>query len=70
MDGEKPGIWDVHAGSTDWTWDLLNHRESGKDPRAFKLTRGQHTLVIRSRESGTRIDRIVIQNHPSAEPPE
>lgn len=71
MDGAKPGVWDVHAWPDGWWWDLLNKRDDKNrrrnvDPRAFQLSRGRHTLTLKSRESDCRLDRIAISNSPHA----
>ena len=38
------------------------------DPPPFRLSKGTHSLVLKSRETGTRLDRIAITNYPY--PPE
>ena len=53
-----------------WHWGLVRDRNA-KDPVArekvrFALDRGQHALAIRNRESGTRIDAVVVVRADSA----
>ena len=53
-------LWDTAGGST-WGWDLVNNRD-GADPVVYSLGAGQHTLVIKHREDGAKLDRILITN--------
>ena len=74
MDGAGFRAWDVHAKSKAYCWNLLNlwHMKGRKlkrvDPLSFKLSKGTHSLVLKSREAGTRLDCIAITNYPY--PPE
>jgi len=71
MDGSNPAIWDVHADSAGWRWDMLNGRgpkrgtrSTRTDPREFRLSKGTHTLTLGSREPGTRLDRLCVSTNP------
>ena len=60
MDSGAYAIWDTVGGST-WGWDLVNNRDVA-DPVVYSLGAGQHTLVIKHREDGAKLDRILITN--------
>ncbi|MCK5255430.1 MAG: hypothetical protein KAQ81_05355, partial [Deltaproteobacteria bacterium] len=60
-DGEY-ALWDTLQGGTEtWVWDQVSDRGIA-DPVIFYLEMGVHTLVIKQREDGTKIDRILITN--------
>jgi len=50
-------LWHV-SQNNDWHWDDVH--ESGHDAYVFHLTEGMHKLEIIQRESGTKIDKVVI----------
>ena len=58
MDNGTEHLWDMQRFG-DWGWDLISDR-SGSDPSYFYLDEGLHTLKISKRETGARIDKIVI----------
>ena len=58
-------IWDTGQHET-WEWAKVNWRE--QNPLTFKLTRGEHTLIIWSREGDTRLDCIYMSTDPNATP--
>jgi len=62
---DKDKIWDTGQHET-WEWPKVKWRE--KDPLTFKLNRGQHTLIIWSREGDTRLDCIYMSTDPNASP--
>lgn len=71
IDGSADQIWDLPQPITTWTWDEANARE-GTDPSIFNLNVGTHTLNIKVRENGSRINQILITNttyNPAAQPP-
>jgi hypothetical protein len=39
-------------------WNRLNSR-GGADPVLFSLATGTHTLVVKQRENGARLDRLL-----------
>lgn len=58
-----------------WAWQTVHNRDesSGAAPekKTFPLESGPHTLQIRNRESGTRIDAIaIVKSGVAFEPPE
>ena len=62
MDGGAYTAWETQLGGTEtWVWDLVNQK-NGIDPIVYSLGGGQHTLIIKQREDGTKIDRILITN--------
>ena len=71
-DGEEE-IWDVpgrEKTSERWTWDPVSARRKGEpvNPVIFNLEPGRHTLRVRNRETGTRLDGILITNDLSYRP--
>ena len=66
MDSGAESLWDV-APSTNWTWDKVNHR-GGADPVVYNLKSGTHTLLIKQRENGTKLDGIVITKDMNTTP--
>ena len=58
VDGGPFTLWSTRISSV-WVWDQINH--SGvADPRLFSLAAGTHTLVVKQREDGARLDRLLI----------
>ncbi|MEW6299733.1 MAG: fibronectin type III domain-containing protein [Thermodesulfobacteriota bacterium] len=65
IDGDyaDAAMWDtVRSTSKEpWRWDQVNDR-SVADPALFELKAGVHTLHIKHREDGARIDQVLITN--------
>ncbi|GKT07881.1 Ig-like domain-containing protein [Desulforhabdus sp. TSK] len=54
--------WDTALGGTGaWIWDMASQR-SGAKPVVLHLEAGEHTLTLKQREDGTRLDQILITN--------
>jgi hypothetical protein len=51
-------LWDTQQ-SQSWVWDKVSNR-AGVDPVVYYLEAGEHTLIIKQREAGTKIDKILI----------
>jgi hypothetical protein len=54
-----------------WAWDVvsLRHVDDVRDsssPMVFRLEKGNHKLVVKHREGGTKLDRILITNQPNS----
>jgi len=70
FDEDQDDIWDcLYEGqSQDWTWDQVTWRGNGSydapqfDPVVFHLNSGTHTLIIKERESGTKLDKLLLTN--------
>ncbi len=66
IDIDQPeDIWDLQQGG--WTWDKVNKRD-GTDPVIFNISKGMNTLVIRTREVNSKLDKIFITSDLSARP--
>lgn len=52
--------WDTER-SDSWVWDKVGSKGSD-DPKIYHLEAGFHTLIIKQREDGTKIDQIIITN--------
>ncbi len=63
IDDGGDNIWEVEAGDH-WHWDAINDR-NGEDPVKFTLTEGLHTIKIKLREDGTKLDKMVLTNDES-----
>ncbi|MDH4232603.1 MAG: putative Ig domain-containing protein, partial [Nitrospirota bacterium] len=61
MDGGTYALWDTIVSGV-WAWDQVNNRGVA-DPVVYPLTAGQHTLIVKQREDGTKIDRILVTNN-------
>ena len=62
MDNEEYVLWDIRPGSEEtWIWNRVSKR-GVSGPVVYHLDAGLHTLVIKNRESGTGIDKILITN--------
>lgn len=60
MDDEVEDIWDISNSNT-WQWSEVNGRAFGGVKR-YDLDAGLHTLSIRGREGGAKLDRLVVTN--------
>jgi len=62
IDGGRERLSDFrrHGG---WAWDFVRDRYGGaneRDSSGFELSEGEHTLALRNREAGLRIDALAI----------
>jgi hypothetical protein len=51
----------VQTGSNSWVWDPASH-QGGGDAVVFTLAAGKHTLIIKQREDGTMLNKLLITN--------
>ena len=58
VDGGAYALWDTRK-SKSWVWDAVSNR-GGSDPIIYHLEAGEHTLIIKQREDGTKLDKILI----------
>jgi hypothetical protein len=76
VDGQAEMAWHTKPGGQDvWTWDVVSLRtpDDLRDPDAperYRLAAGPHTLKIKQREDGTKLDRILITNQVDLTDPE
>ncbi|MDZ7336677.1 MAG: GDSL-type esterase/lipase family protein [candidate division KSB1 bacterium] len=66
MDEQPEIVWHI-SGKYTWTWDQV-YVLNGEDPKIFHLTAGTHTLGIKNREWGSKLDKIIITNNLSFNP--
>jgi len=68
MDEQPEVVWHI-SGNYSWTWDQV-YEYNGDDPVVFHLTAGTHTLGIKNREWGSKLDKIIVTSdlsfHPSS----
>ena len=69
MDGTSEDVFDMaeNKWSSNWQWVKVNGRAGTGNPltlnpKLFSLTAGSHTLKIRGREVGFKVDKILITN--------
>jgi len=53
-------LWEIKVGKS-WHWDAANDR-NGSDPVTFALDKGKHTIKVKVREDGAKIDKILLTN--------
>jgi VCBS repeat-containing protein len=64
MDYAYPLTWHTALTAKDtWAWDQVTDN-SGAAPTVFTLEAGTHTLLIKQREDGTKLDSIMITTQP------
>jgi hypothetical protein len=62
MDGGEYYPWATQVAG-DWVWDqVTGNLYDGVEPVIFNLTAGEHTLIFKQREPGTKLDQILITN--------
>jgi hypothetical protein len=58
VDGGSQSTWDLTLSSK-WVWDKVSHR-GGANPVTYNLSAGKHTLLIKQREDGAKLDEFII----------
>lgn len=66
MDDQPEVAWHI-SGNYDWTWDQV-YELNGNNPVIFHLTAGTHTLGIKNREWGSKLDKVIITSDLSFNP--
>lgn len=62
VDGQADMVWNTLSGGQNvWTWDAVSNPNESS-PQQYWLAAGFHTLTIKQREDGTKLDSIVITN--------
>jgi arylsulfatase A-like enzyme len=61
VDNGPDYLWEIEQGKN-WHWDKVNDHKNKLDPVMFYLTSGIHTIKIKVREDGTKLDRILLTN--------
>jgi fibronectin type 3 domain-containing protein len=68
LDGSQEVVWHTNRGDqASWTWDVVSVRNlddvrDASAPHIYHLEAGEHTLTIKQREDGTKLDMVVITN--------
>lgn len=74
IDGQPDMVWYTRLSSGGvWTWDVISDRSysdtrDNSNPKVYHMEAGVHTLKIRQREDGTKLDTIVITNDINVTP--
>ncbi|MBN2458120.1 BNR-4 repeat-containing protein [Candidatus Woesearchaeota archaeon] len=58
IDDSGDKLWDMQSCSV-WQWDIVSDRGQ-EDPVKFYLTEGEHTLKVKKREDGAKLDKLVV----------
>jgi len=66
VDDNADNLWGVEIGEQ-WHWDTVNDRDIA-DPVKYMLTSGVHTISIKLREDGTKLDKMLLTNDPDFVP--
>jgi hypothetical protein len=53
-------LWEIEAGNY-WHWDKVNNKYVA-DPVKFDLIEGVHTIKVKLREDGTKLDKLLLTN--------
>jgi len=53
-------LWEIEVGNY-WHWDKVNDRNL-LDPVIFNLSKGKHTIKVKVREDGTKLDKMLLTN--------
>jgi hypothetical protein len=61
IDDGSNNLWEIEVGNY-WHWDVANDRDR-TDPVKFVLTKGVHTIKVKLREKGTKLDKLVLTNN-------
>ena len=69
LDGAEESRWNIRLSAKAWGWHFITPRAEKnmrhrKDTRAFHLAKGRHTLFLRNRERGVKLDCFAIANAP------
>ena len=67
-DDVNENTWGVNAPDNIWTWDAVNGRGAGGDPRIFELEEGIHMLRVWTRENDAWLDCIFMSTEQMAVP--
>lgn len=59
MDGGANYTWSISGEPTSWTWDKIN---------TYALNAGTHTVRVKQREDGTKLDQLWITNEVGGTP--
>jgi hypothetical protein len=62
---EPSNAWDVPQGT--WTWDRVSHRD-GPDPVIFEMSKGKNSIIVKTREANTKLDKMFLTTSSSARP--
>ena len=60
IDEELDNVWEIETGNQ-WHWDQVNSRNK-TILVIFTLNKGEHTIKIKLREDGTKLDKILLTN--------
>jgi len=67
-DDVNENTWDVDAPNLIWSWDPVEGRGAGGDPRVFEMEGGVHMLRIWTRENEAWLDCIFMSTDQMAVP--
>ena len=59
LDGGADYTWSISGNPTSWVWNEINH---------YTLGAGTHTISVKQREDGTKLDQLWITSEPNGSP--
>ena len=63
IDNGYDNLWEISSGNS-WHWDAVNFRDR-VDPVILTLFEGKHTIKVKLREDGTKLDKLLLTNDVS-----
>ena len=65
VDGQPAMTWHVLQGGDTWVWDVLTDRlfsdeRDSSNPNVYHFDVGPHSIEFIQRESGVKLDRLVL----------
>ena len=61
IDDDVNHLWEIKPGNN-WHWDAVNNSDRA-DPVKFTLAGGLHTIKVKLREDGTKLDKMLLTNN-------
>jgi hypothetical protein len=61
VDNGANNMWKIESGNK-WHWDQVRHQK-GKEPAKFFLEEGLHTIKVKVREDGAKLDKLLLTNN-------
>lgn len=55
--------WNAIGETGQWSWDDVHDWDQNKETVSFELSKGEHTLEIARRETGVRLDKMMITSN-------
>jgi beta-lactamase regulating signal transducer with metallopeptidase domain len=70
VNGERRIRWNEIPRGRGWRWSAVHDADRANQIAQFQLHAGTNTIELQGRESGVRLDRLLVTNDPLLEPEE